>query len=89
LDDGSEGVDRTLGALDAAGVRHAGSARSAAEAARPTILSAGPGKRAAKVAHLAYTYGTNDIPLPAGKPWTVNVTDERRIVAEARKARRA
>lgn len=89
LDDGSEGVDRTLGALDAAGIRHAGSARSAAEAARPTILPAGPGERAAKVAHLAYTYGTNDIPLPAGKPWTVNVTDERKIVAEARKARRA
>ncbi|MEU0159608.1 CapA family protein [Streptomyces sp. NPDC006261] len=89
LDDGAEGVRRTLRALDAAGVRHAGSARSAAEAARPTILPTGPGKRAAKVAHLAYTYGTNDIPLPAGKPWTVNVTDERKIVAEARKARRA
>lgn len=89
LDDGAEGVARTLGALDEAGVRHAGSARSAAEAARPTILPTGPGKKAAKVAHLAYTYGTNDIPLPAGKPWTVNVTDERKIVAEARKARRA
>lgn len=89
LDDGVEGVRRTLGALDAAGIRHAGSARSAAEAARPTILPAGPGKRAAKVAHLAYTYGTNDNPLPAGKPWTVNLTDERKIVAEARKARRA
>ncbi|MFE2293739.1 CapA family protein [Streptomyces sp. NPDC059452] len=89
LDDGSDGVARTLGALDAAGIRHAGSARSAAEAARPTILSAGPGKRAAKVAHLAYTYGTNDIPLPAGKPWTVNVIDEAKIVAEARAARRA
>lgn len=89
LDDGAEGVARTLGALDEAGVRHAGSARSAAEAARPTILPTGPGKKAAKVAHLAYTYGTNDMPLPAGKPWTVNVTDERKIVAEARKARRA
>ncbi|WP_411080161.1 CapA family protein [Streptomyces sp. cmx-18-6] len=89
LDDGAEGVSRTLGALDAAGIRHAGSARSAAEAARPTILPTGPGKRAAKVAHLAYTYGTNDVPLPAGKPWTVNVIDERKIVAEARKARRA
>ncbi|MGA6174433.1 CapA family protein [Streptomyces sp. NPDC012600] len=89
LDDGADGVARTLGALDAAGVRHAGSARSAAEAAKPTILSAGPGRRAAKVAHLAYTYGTNNIPLPAGKPWTVNVTDEAKIVAEARAARRA
>ncbi|UZI27040.1 CapA family protein [Streptomyces sp. VB1] len=89
LDDGAEGVSRTLGALDEAGIRHAGSARTAAEAARPTILPAGPGKGAAKVAHLAYTYGTNDIPVPADRPWTVNVTDERRIIEEARAARRA
>ncbi|WP_435297168.1 CapA family protein [Streptomyces sp. YPW6] len=89
LDDGPEGVRRTLDALDGAGIRHAGSARSAAEAARPTILPAGPGEGAAKVAHLAYTYGTNDIPLPADRPWTVNITDERKIIDEARAARRA
>ncbi|MFD0041334.1 CapA family protein [Streptomyces anulatus] len=89
LDDGADGVRRTLDALDGAGIRHAGSARTAAEAARPTILPAGPGKGAAKVAHLAYTYGTNDIPLPADRPWTVNVTDEGRIIEEARAARRA
>ncbi|MFI1186005.1 CapA family protein [Streptomyces californicus] len=89
LDDGPEGVRRTLDALDEAGVRHAGSARTAAEAARPTILSAGPGKGAARVAHLAYTYGTNDIPVPADRPWTVDVTDERGIIDEARAARRA
>ncbi|WP_103530266.1 CapA family protein [Streptomyces sp. SM11] len=89
LDDGAEGVRRTLGALDKAGIRHAGSARTAAEAARPTILSAGPGKGAAKVAHLACTYGTNDIPLPADRPWTVDVTDEQKIIEEARAARRA
>ncbi|WP_228992042.1 CapA family protein [Streptomyces sp. DH8] len=89
LDDGAEGVRRTLDALDGAGIRHAGSARTAAEAARPTILSAGPGEHAAKVAHLAYTYGTNGKPLPADRPWTVDVTDERRIIEEARAARRA
>ncbi|MER6021984.1 CapA family protein [Streptomyces anulatus] len=89
LDDGADGVRRTLDALDGAGIRHAGSARTAAEAARPTILAAGPGKGAAKVAHLAYTYGTNDIPLPADRPWTVNLTDEARIIEEARAARRA
>ncbi|WP_405465780.1 CapA family protein [Streptomyces anulatus] len=89
LDDGADGVRRTLDALDGAGIRHAGSARTAAEAARPTILPAGPGKGAAKVAHLAYTYGTNDIPLPADRPWTVNLTDEGRIIEESRAARRA
>ncbi|WP_151475598.1 CapA family protein [Streptomyces albicerus] len=85
LDDGSAGIHRTLDALDRAGVRHAGSARSSAEASAPTIMQAGT----AKVAHLAYTYGTNGIPLPAGKPWAVNLIDPDRIVAEARAARKA
>ncbi|MFC8195005.1 CapA family protein [Streptomyces sp. NPDC060006] len=85
LDDGSAGVHRTLDALDRAGVRHAGSARSAAEASVPTIMQAG----AAKVAHLAYTYDTNGIPLPPGAPWTVNLIDPDRIVADARAARKA
>ncbi|MFH9472124.1 CapA family protein [Streptomyces clavifer] len=89
LDDGAPGIDRTLDALDEAGVAHAGSARSAAEADRPTLLRAGPGKNAAKVAHLAYTYGTNDLPLPADRPWAVNLIDKDRIVADARAARRA
>ncbi|MFI2780574.1 CapA family protein [Streptomyces sp. ALB3] len=89
LDDGAQGVGRTLDALDRAGVAHAGSARSADEASRPTLLRAGKGKNAAKVAHLAYTYGTNDIPLPADRPWTVNLIDKDRIVADARAAREA
>jgi poly-gamma-glutamate synthesis protein (capsule biosynthesis protein) len=85
LDDGSAGIHRTLDALDRAGVRHAGSARSAAEASAPTVMQAGT----AKVAHLAYTYGTNGIPLPAGRPWAVNLIDPDRIVADARAARKA
>ncbi|GAA4891191.1 CapA family protein [Streptomyces coeruleoprunus] len=83
LDDGPDGVRRTLDHLDAAGVRHAGSARTAREAATPTVLEAG----GAKVAHLAYTYGTNGIPVPEDRPWTVNLIDEEKIVADARAAR--
>jgi len=89
LDDGVQGIGRTLDALDRAGIAHAGSARSAEEASRPTLLRAGKGKNAAKVAHLAYTYGTNDIPLPAEQPWAVNLIDKDRIVADARRARKA
>ncbi|MFI1438798.1 CapA family protein [Streptomyces fructofermentans] len=85
LDDGSAGVHRTLDALDRAGVRHAGSARSAAEADAPTLLRAGT----ADVAHLAYTYGTNGFPMPSGEPWAVNLIDADRIVADARAARSA
>ncbi|MBV7672719.1 CapA family protein [Streptomyces halstedii] len=89
LDDGAPGIARTLDALDEAGVAHAGSARSAAEAARPTLLRAGKAKNAAKVAHLAYTYGTNADEPPAGQPWAVAVLDQDAIVADARAARRA
>jgi poly-gamma-glutamate synthesis protein (capsule biosynthesis protein) len=85
LDAGPEGVTRTLDALDAAGVRHAGSARSAAERAAPTLLEAG----GAGVAQLAYTYDTNGIPVPADRPWLVNLIDAEQIIADARAARRA
>ncbi|MFF5979675.1 CapA family protein [Streptomyces olindensis] len=85
LDDGADGIRRTLDALDRAGVRHAGSARSEEEARTVTVLQAGQ----AKIAHLAYTYDTNGIPLPDGQPWAVNLIDEGRILADARAARKA
>lgn len=85
LDDGEAGVRRTLGALDEAGVKHAGSGRTAAEGRSPAWLRAG----GAKVAQLAYTYGTNGYPMPQGKPWTVNLMERERIVADARAARKA
>ncbi|MER6674141.1 CapA family protein [Streptomyces sp. NPDC000983] len=85
LDDGAAGIQRTLDALDRAGVRHAGSARTEEEARTVTVLRAGE----ARVAHLAYTYDTNGYPLPAGQPWAVNLIDENRILADARAARRA
>jgi poly-gamma-glutamate synthesis protein (capsule biosynthesis protein) len=85
LDDGADGVHRTLDAMDRAGLRHAGTARSEAEARTVTVLRAG----AAQVAHLAYTYGTNGYPLPPGQPWSVNLIDEQRMIADARAARAA
>ncbi len=85
LDDGAEGIRRTLDALDRAGVRHAGSSRTEEEARTVTVLQAGQ----AKIAHLAYTYDTNGIPLPEGQPWAVSLVDEARILADARAARGA
>ena len=86
LDQGVEGVHRTLKALDTVGLRHVGSARSATEGARPALLRARGG---ARVAQLSYTYGTNGVQRPASAPWTVNLIDERKITADARAARRA
>ncbi len=85
LDDGADGIRRTLDALDRAGVRHAGSARTEAEARTVTVLRAG----SARVAHLAYTYDTNGFPLPSGQPWAVKLMNENQILADARSARKA
>ncbi|OKK22326.1 hypothetical protein AMK16_04005 [Streptomyces sp. CB00455] len=85
LDDGREGVRRTLDRFDKVGLKHAGSARTAAEAATVTTYGAG----SAKVAHLAYTYDTNGYPLPEGQPWAVNPMKQDKIIADARAARKA
>ncbi|MEU6970604.1 CapA family protein [Kitasatospora aureofaciens] len=83
LDDGPAGIRRTLDAMDAVGLAHTGSARTAEEAGRPALLRAG----GATVAQLAYTYGTNGIALPKDEPWAVNLIDRDRILADARAAR--
>ncbi|WP_374777220.1 CapA family protein [Streptomyces sp. NBC_01310] len=85
LDDGSAGLRRTLDRFDRVGLKHAGSARTAAEAATVTTYTAG----SAKVAHLAYTYDTNGYPLPEGQPWAVNLIKQDKIIADARAARTA
>ncbi|MFD9368084.1 CapA family protein [Streptomyces sp. NPDC060020] len=85
LDDGAAGLRRTLDRFDKVGLKHAGSARTAAEAAAVTTYTAG----SAKVAHLAYTYDTNGYPLPEGQPWAVNLMKQDKIIADARAARKA
>jgi Bacterial capsule synthesis protein PGA_cap len=83
LDDGQAGIDRELDALDAAGVKHTGSARSAADAARPDLLQA----NGVTVAQLSYAYGFNGIPLPADKPWMANLINVPAILAAAHTAK--
>jgi hypothetical protein len=83
-DRGAEGVRRTLDALDAAGIRHAGSARTPEEAGAPTMLDVD----GVRLALLSYTFGFNGIPAPDGQAWRSNPIDERRILADAGIARR-
>ena len=40
-----------------------------------------------KIALLNYTYGTNGIPLPADKPYLVNLLDENKVTADITKAK--
>jgi poly-gamma-glutamate capsule biosynthesis protein CapA/YwtB (metallophosphatase superfamily) len=86
LDQGPEGVASTLRALDAAGLKHTGSARNAREAATPLVVEA----NGVKVGLVSYTFGFNlGTSVPAGSPWLGNELDPAKVLAEARKARDA
>ena len=85
LDSGFEGLTRTLRYLQAAGLEHAGTAATRRESRRPVLVEAGD----VTVGLISATYGTNGLPLPAGKPWSVpliDVEDIRRSAARARQA---
>jgi poly-gamma-glutamate synthesis protein (capsule biosynthesis protein) len=86
IDQGFSGLKRTLDELDAAGLRHTGSARTPAEAARPLIIRMANG---ARVAQLAYSFGFNGLTRPAGQEWEANLTDVPTILAAAHHARAA
>jgi poly-gamma-glutamate capsule biosynthesis protein CapA/YwtB (metallophosphatase superfamily) len=85
MDRGAAGVAATLDVLDQAGLRHDGTARHAAEAAASTVVDV----RGLRVGLLSYAYGLNGGPLPAGRPWLVNLIDPARILEDARAARAA
>ncbi|MBA2516837.1 MAG: CapA family protein [Solirubrobacterales bacterium] len=82
LDQGEAGVRSTVQALDRAGVAHTGSYRSALARSRPLLLPV----RGVTVAFMSYTATTNGLPLP--RPWSVNLAEPERILADARRARR-
>ncbi|HEX7746336.1 MAG TPA: CapA family protein [Micromonosporaceae bacterium] len=85
LDQGEQGVVRTIDAFEAAGLGHTGSARTPAEASRPRIYD----RSGIKVAHLAYTLHFNGLSRPAGKDWLANQIEPAQILAAARRARAA
>jgi len=90
MDAGFDGLVRTLDALDARGVGHTGTFRTAQDSQTPHLINIG----GVKVAHIAWTYGLNDIPEPEGQAWAVNDFDPTGpqvdgILADAARARAA
>jgi poly-gamma-glutamate synthesis protein (capsule biosynthesis protein) len=86
LDQGYGGLKRTLDEVDAAGLRHTGSARSAAEATRPLIITTGDGVR---VGQLAYSFNFNGHQRPPGRAWEANLIDVPAILAAAHRLKAA
>jgi hypothetical protein len=87
LDKGADGVLATLDVLEAAGLKHTGSFRTEADAANGggVIYDA----NGVRVGHLAYSMDTNGIPIPAGKPWIINLNDPDKMLADAAALRAA
>lgn len=83
FDGGAAGIDRTLDTLDKVGLKHAGTARTRAEAEQTTIVDAG----GVKVASLSFTYGFNGMPYPHGQTWRAAVISAKTIKRKAREAR--
>lgn len=80
LDQGPGGVAANLGALDRAGLKHAGTARTAVESLQPTVYVV----KGVRVGHLSYAYGINPgTSFPAGKKWMANVLGNGKAVLAA------
>jgi len=89
VDRGAAGVITTLDAMDAAGLGHVGTARTAEEAAAPQVYELEREGQTIRVAQIAATYGTNGLPVPADSPWMVTLIDTAALIAQATAARAA
>ncbi|MDD3926521.1 MAG: CapA family protein [bacterium] len=79
LDMGVKGITATLDSIDKAGLAHVGTARGAAEQAKPFIADV----NGIKLGVLNYTAETNGIPLPGGSEFALNILRPDRVTAEA------
>ncbi|WP_081411112.1 CapA family protein [Desulfotruncus alcoholivorax] len=78
LDQGAGGVIATLGNIEAAGLDHVGTYGSADAKSKPLIKNI----KGIRVGIINYTSITNGIPVPAGKPYLVNVVNHPAILKE-------
>lgn len=86
LDAGFTGLERTIAVHAAQGILTAGTYASATARETPVMFITGAGVR---VAVVSSTYGTNGIPLPEDKPWSVSLMDIDDTLAQAARARAA
>ncbi len=89
VDRGFAGVAATLDALDAAGLGHVGTARSAGEESQPQLYRLERASQTITVAHIAAAYGTNGMPVDGDRPWSVDLIDVPRMIEQATAARAA
>ncbi|MBP3039959.1 CapA family protein [Bacillaceae bacterium Marseille-Q3522] len=83
LDKGERGILSSISHLEALGLPYVGYFKSAEDQQTVRILE----KEGIKLAYLAYTYGTNGIPIPSGKDYLVNIIDREKMKQEIERAK--
>jgi poly-gamma-glutamate capsule biosynthesis protein CapA/YwtB (metallophosphatase superfamily) len=83
LDRGYKGAIRTLDVLQKAGLDTVGTYRNEEEARSFLIKNI----KGVKVGYLAYSYGTNGIPVPSEHPEFINLLDRDKIMADIKALR--
>lgn len=83
LDRGYNGGVRTLEVLHRAGLDTVGTYASLSDSKKFLVKNID----GIKVAYLAYTYGTNGIPVPSGHNYFVNILDPQRVVSDIKAVR--
>ncbi|MBB3110424.1 poly-gamma-glutamate synthesis protein (capsule biosynthesis protein) [Paenibacillus phyllosphaerae] len=85
LDRGAEGISRTMKALEQQQFVMKGTARSLTESQRITMVE----QKGIRMGLLAYTYGTNGIPLPDKMPYAVSLIDEQAMIQSIKQLKSA
>lgn len=86
LDAGFDGLVRTIDDHAAVGILTSGTYASQEARDTPVIYTTSEGVR---IAVVSTTYGTNGIPIPKGKGWSVSLMDIDDTLAQAHRARQA
>lgn len=86
MDQGWDGLVRTVDDYEAAGIQVAGSYRTEEEASKPVIHTTETG---VKIGIVSQTYGLNGIPKAKGKDWSVDIVDADKAIADAKAAKEA
>ena len=83
LDTGYSGLESTIDFLDEAGISHTGTFKTPEEQNNILFKEI----NGIKFAFLAFTYGTNGIPIPKGKEYCVNLIDKDLILSQIKLAK--
>ncbi|MCL1472687.1 CapA family protein [Argonema antarcticum] len=84
LDKGEKGIINTIKNIRSRGLPSVGTATSPKEAEKILIVK----KNDISMAVMAYTFGTNGIPIPKGKNYLVSLIDENKIIKDIARAKK-